>query len=239
MNKQAFLSQLRNELEKRGVTDVGDILMEYGQHFDFRCADGYTEEEVSKRLGDPHQIALQYDAGRPAKKSAVFLTGTGLGCLDVLAALLLVFLAAWDLVMGTFGLVCAAAGICLLGGVNIQALLPPMPYWCGAVFAVALLALAVLSALGAYTFFTYLRQCVRAYRRFHRNAMTRARGGAALPSVSAYPVYSPEKRRRLRALALGSLALFGAAFLLGYIVSALSAGAFQFWHMWGWFGYGA
>lgn len=239
MNKQEFLAQLKNELDKRGVADIEDILLEYSQHFDFRCADGYTEEEVAQRLGEPLQLALQYDAERPAKRTAVFLTGAGLGCLDVLGALLLIFLAAWDLVMAAFSLACGAAGACLLGGVNIQALLPPIPYWCGAVFALALLALAVLSAAGAYTFFTYLRQSVRAYRRFHSNAMTRARGGAVLPSVPAYPLYSPEKRRRLRALTLGSLALFGTAFLLGYIVSALSAGALQFWHVWGWFGYGA
>jgi hypothetical protein len=38
--------------------------------------------------------------------------------------------------------------------------------------------------------------------------------------------------RRLTGL---SLAIFGVGFVLGYIVLALSAGAFEFWHVWSWF----
>ena len=34
---------------------------------------------------------------------------------------------------------------------------------------------------------------------------------------------------------LVALALFAACFVLSYVVCALSAGSFQFWHVWGWF----
>jgi hypothetical protein len=36
-------------------------------------------------------------------------------------------------------------------------------------------------------------------------------------------------------VALVSLALFAACFVLSYIVCSLSAGSFQFWHTCGWF----
>lgn len=42
-------------------------------------------------------------------------------------------------------------------------------------------------------------------------------------------------KRRLRRLALISLALFAVCFVLSYVVCAISAGSVQFWHVWGWF----
>ena len=35
--------------------------------------------------------------------------------------------------------------------------------------------------------------------------------------------------------ALISLLLFAVSFVLGYGACTLSAGSFQFWHVWGWF----
>lgn len=66
-------------------------------------------------------------------------------------------------------------------------------------------------------------------------ALASASGEAALPSLAINPQFSAKARRRLRAAALISLALFAACFLLSYVVCALSAGSFQFWHVWGWF----
>ena len=44
MTKQDYLSELRNELTKTAVADAEEILMEYEQHFQFKLADGFTEE---------------------------------------------------------------------------------------------------------------------------------------------------------------------------------------------------
>ena len=46
-------------------------------------------------------------------------------------------------------------------------------------------------------------------------------------------------RRPLLIAALIALLLFAVCFVLAFAVCALSAGSFQFWHVWGWFGYGA
>jgi hypothetical protein len=34
---------------------------------------------------------------------------------------------------------------------------------------------------------------------------------------------------------LWSVTVFGAAIVLAYVISALSAGALEFWHVWNWF----
>ena len=47
MTKLDFMTQLAQELKKRGVSDSDDILEEYEQHFAFKLADGYSEEEIA------------------------------------------------------------------------------------------------------------------------------------------------------------------------------------------------
>lgn len=47
MTKLEFMNKLASELHKRNIADTADVLEEYEQHFAFKLADGYTEEEGS------------------------------------------------------------------------------------------------------------------------------------------------------------------------------------------------
>lgn len=129
----------------------------------------------------------------------------------------------------------AALAVCLLGGWNIASLIPAMPYWCGAILALSFAALTVLLVVDCVYYAAFLRQLVRSFGRFQHNALASASGEAALPALAINPQFSAKTRRRLRAAALISLALFAACFVLSYVVCALSAGSLQFWHAWGWF----
>lgn len=128
-----------------------------------------------------------------------------------------------------------ALAVCLLGGWNIAGLIPAMPYWCSAILALSFAALTVLLVVGCVYYAAFLRQLVRSFGRFQHNALASASGEAALPALAINPQFSAKTRRRLRAAALISLALFAAYFVLSYVVCALSAGSLQFWHAWGWF----
>ena len=222
MKKNDFMQRLSDELQKRNVADAADILQEYEAHFAMKMADGYIEEEIAARLGDPTALAAQFDDAEetPEKKGGSKpLVVAGLCFADVFAGLFFILLAAW-------GLVLAAA----LGG-----LLPELPYWCGAMLALTLAALAVLLAAGCVYFCAFLRQLMRSYGRFRKNALASASGEAGLPPLPISPQFSPKARRRLRTVALVALALFAVCFVLAYFVCSLSAGSVQFWHAWGWF----
>lgn len=84
-------------------------------------------------------------------------------------------------------------------------------------------------------FCAFLRQLMRSYGRFRKNALASASGEAGLPPLPISPQFSPKARRRLRTVALVALALFAVCFVLAYFVCSLSAGSVQFWHAWGWF----
>ena len=237
MKRTEFLTRLTDELAKRHVSDAEEITAEYAQHFDMKLADGYSEEEIAAKLGDPTALAAQFgETEAPKQKGGNKpLVVAGLCFADVFAGLFFLLLAAWGLVMAAAALAFAVAAVCLIGGVDLFALLPTMPYWCGVILALALAALTVLLAVGCVYYGAFLRQLIRSFGRFQHNALAAASGEAALPPLAIHPRLSGKAKRRLRTTALVSLALFAACFMLAYIACALSAGSLEFWHVWGWF----
>lgn len=73
MTKNEFMAKLTDELKKRNIEDAADVAEEYEQHFVFKLADGYSEEEIAAKLGDPTALAAQFDAAAQGgeKRSAV------------------------------------------------------------------------------------------------------------------------------------------------------------------------
>jgi len=239
MTKNEFLSRLADELKKNKIIDAADIISEYEQHFAFKLADGFSEEEIAAKLGNPAELAAQFAGGsdeiiqRGRKTVAVI----GLSIIDLLAGAFFILLMAWEVVMAVFSLSNAVIAICLFSGTNLGTLIPSMPYWCGVVFALSLAGLSVLTAVGCIFFAAFIRQLMRSYSRFRRNTIAAVSGSALLPSVAIHPQLPAKLKRRIRSVALFSLALFAACFVLGAILSMIAAGAIEFWHAWGWFGY--
>ena len=144
--------------------------------------------------------------------------------MDVVAALGMVVLAAWLVVMAAFTAVCAVAGICLI---------------CAVLAGLMLLALCGLSAVGTVYYAAFLRQLCRAYGRQRSNALAAARNRAGLPALPLHPQLKKECRLRLRSASVVLVILFVLFLAACVIASAVSAGSLEFWHVWGWFGYGA
>lgn len=240
MTKTVFLEELAAELKRRKVADAAEILEEYQQHFAFKLADGYCEEEIAAKLGDPKAIAAQYDAvpseNRPGK---VAVTALGLGITDFFFAIFCVLLFSWEIVMGALVVSFGALSACLMGDLGRleHVFVPEMPYLCALVLGIAFAALTVLAAVAAVYFFGFVRQLMRSFGRFHRNTLAASCGRAPLPSVTVYPQFSAKTKRRFKKTALLAGTIFGVCFIVGFIACVICAGSFEFWHVWGWFGY--
>lgn len=233
MTKNEFMTRLTSELHRRNVADSADVAEEYEQHFVFKLADGYSEEEIAARLGVPEELAAQFEsAPNTAPRRCAVLTWLWLGWADLFFGIFAVLLLSFGMVLASCVLSFGLTGICLVGNLGQLPIvsLPPMPYWCGAILGLSMLALCGLSVVGCIWYFAFFDQIFRAYGRFHHNAL-----GSALPSLPIAPQFTPKKRRQLRRAALISLLLFVVSFVLGYGACTLSAGSFQFWHVWGWF----
>lgn len=243
MTKNEFLSRLEAELEARRVPEPEDILGEYRRHFEYKMADGYSEEEIAARLGPPEELAAQFEPAAPAKSAKragtarAAVTWTGFVFLDIFVLSFFLVFACWVLVVACAAVAAGLTALCLLIPFDMQPYvnLPEMPYWCGAIYALALAALAVLSAEGCGYFSRLLVQLCRAYFRFHRNAIAAAAGRPVLPSLPCAPQLAPARRRRMRKVFLVSLIAFVLFAAAAFVTSVLTAGAVEYWHVWGWF----
>lgn len=237
MTKNEFMTILSSELKKKNISDAGDIIDEYEQHFAFKLSDGYSEEEIAARLGDPAALAAQFcesDTPKKGGSNKVFAV-IGLIFADIIAVLFFILLAAFELVMAAAGISFAGIAVCLVGGFNICGLIPAMPYLCGVIIALAFAALTSLIIVGCVYYGAFLHQIVRAFSRLQKNTLASASGSAVLPPLSIVPQFSAAKKRRLRNTALVSLILFAAFFVLSVVVCTLSASSLEFWHAWNWF----
>ena len=240
MTKTEFLENLALELKRKNVSDAADIIEEYEQHFAFKLADGYSEEEIAAKLGNPSDIAAQYDAapasGNRGKKT---ITTIGLGVADFFFGVFCVLLYAWEIVMAALVVAFCAVAVGLLANIraSIFAIVPVMPYHCALIFGIAFVALTILSVVGTVYFWSFIRQLIRSFGRFHKNTLASASGRATLPSVSVYPQFPAKAKRTLKKLSLFTVTVFAVCFIVGFVVCVCSAGSFEFWHTWGWFGY--
>ena len=236
MTKQEYLTELKNELKRNGVSDAEDIVSEYEQHFLFKLADGFSEEEIVTKLASPEAIASQFAGIRAegkqkkGKKGFLILWLTLIGIFEAMLYGAFLFF--------TVGLFCGslvpvALGIELIAGINFMNILPPMPYGGAAIFGLALIALGVMLVLFAFYCFAFLRQMVRASLRWRKNMI----GDEALPLLPMSPQFSPKVRRTLRSVMLMSVLIFGISFIAGYAVLAFYTHSMGFWHALGWFGY--
>ena len=238
MTKAEYLSAFGRELKRLGVADAGDVLEEYEQHFEFKGRDGCTEEEISARLGDPAALAAQF-AGTGTASGSGALTAVGLSFMWIFAALF--FCAAGRMGDCDGGVCHSLRGLCRVPG-----------RWRGrrrdnSGYAVLLRPVVCLSPGGpvrAERSGYGLLRAVRARRCALLDALCAqharlCRGGAALPALPVAPRLPAARAWRARRVALAALAVFAACFVLGAVVSMLSAGSIQFWHAWHWFGYGA
>ena len=238
MTKAEFLEKLSLELKRSNIADAADIMEEYEQHFTFKLADGYSEEEIAVKLGDPKDIAAQYDAvpaGKGGGKRVV--AAIGLGITDVFFGILCVLLYSWVIVMVSGAFAFAATSIALIGDLGRfpHISVPEMPYGCAIILGVALLALSVLFAVGTKYFLAFVRQLICCFSRFHKNTLAAASGKPGWPSVPVFPQFSGKTKHVLRTVSVIVVIVFAVCFVAGFAACVIAAGSFEFWHTWNWF----
>ncbi|NLO39890.1 MAG: DUF1700 domain-containing protein [Ruminiclostridium sp.] len=119
MTRNEFLSKLTDELKKNNISDAADIVEEYEQHFAFKMADGFSEEEIAAKLGNPKAVASQFESGTEGKKrGSNVITVIGLGIVDLFAGIFFVLLMVWEVIMAAISISCAVVAVCLLLNLN-------------------------------------------------------------------------------------------------------------------------
>lgn len=238
MNKQAFLAGLEKELKEKNVADLGDIIAEYEQHFAYKLADGYSEEEIAAKLGSPEEIAAQYaesaSPGAPgAQGGRRAVLKTGLVFSGLFAGMLWLVLALAVFAVGVFSAACAAVGLALILKINVASLLPEMPYFGALLFGLSCLFLAVLSFAGTLVCALYLSAWTRRYLSWQKSLLS----GESRPLSAGQIHFTGKRRRLLRNAAVFSLIGFVLTSVVGMAAMFAYTDWQPFWHALGWFGY--
>lgn len=67
MDKEEFLKSIKKALDKCSETERAEILYDYEEHFLIGRENGKTEEEICKELGNPDEIAENYQSSHLAE----------------------------------------------------------------------------------------------------------------------------------------------------------------------------
>ena len=128
MTRDEFMDKLERELAARRVPEPEDILAEYRRHFEYKLADGYSEEETAARLGDPAELAAQFEpgeaesgSGRGGSAARSALTWTGLIFADMFVLSFFAVFASWVLAVACAALASGLVGLCRCGDDGLRA----------------------------------------------------------------------------------------------------------------------
>ena len=156
MTKSEFLSKLAYELKKNNISDAHDIISEYEQHFAFKTADGFSEEEIAAKLGDPAVLAAQFESANQDKEPGQESCNNNRARhYRLLRERFCVADSLGDNYGGFFNLHRGDRDM-LVQRQQPLTLIPNMPYWPGVVFGLSLAALSVLSAAGCVYFAAFI-----------------------------------------------------------------------------------
>lgn len=234
MTKEQYLYTLRTILEKAQVADVDEILSDYEAHFARKERDGYTEEEIARKLGSPEDIASDFATPVPAAKKGGFkrlAKWIGLIFLDlIIMVVVFAVLISWVVALAAAAFGVLVLGAYVLAGLEGLAFIPVVPVPGRIIIGIAIIALGMLFVCATRWFFLFTVQMFRSYGRWHGNVWF-ARHELPLPAM---PQVTGKRKRVWRAILQWSILIFTVAFVLGYIALCLQAGELEFWHTWHW-----
>jgi len=179
MNQQDYLRSLKAELEKRNITNISEILLDYQEHFTHALGGGKTEEEIVSKLGQPDQIAKAYETEALIKKARVDNQGiqwglvvNSIGRLFIIAPFNFFFLFIPAVIIGAL-LVAgwAVSGAIGAAGLSILGFVPGILVSAGTVWAAAttifmglgILGLAMMGLMVMYLFTKYIALAIINY----------------------------------------------------------------------------
>lgn len=214
MTKDQFLETLKQGLKKHNIKDVDDIVSDYQDYFVQQLALGKSESDIAAKLGDIKGIIQDYiESGTSAKKRWFDLVTVGFVAIPILIimyGLLVVFMGA---TLATW-----AIGIYYLFRLDTLSFMPEIP------LGVHLLYVLLMLTWSIFFFSLSIRFA----------ATTKSMTTQYLVK-QAIRIGDYEIKKIYIKLFNCSLIIGLILFVVVYIISAIVAKDFQYWHVWNWF----
>lgn len=134
MNRDEYINKLRINLQGLPNSEIQDILSDYEEHFQIGISKGKSEEEISKELGDPKEVAKGYRAtnktSERVNEGSNYTSNTNDSTRKFLISLLLIgvnLIVLFGPVMAVFGIMMGIFGMGIgftFGGIGLIFRLP-------------------------------------------------------------------------------------------------------------------
>lgn len=191
MNREKFLKELDELLKDISEDDRKEILFDYNEHFQVGLAEGRTEEDIAKSLGEPKVIAKEirvfYKINKAEKNKsagnifrAVFAT-LGLGFFN-LVFILGPFIAMVGVIIAFYASSGAVifSGVSLFIGTLLEPLLPqfiniPVNFFVSIFASIGLTSLGILWMIGTTYLTKYFYKITVKYLKMNQNIIMNRR----------------------------------------------------------------
>lgn len=150
----------------------------------------------------------------------------GLFFIDVIVVLLSILLIGLLVTLVIFSVSLLVIAVLLVLKLNINNLIPNIPYYNGLAIAISLILLSILSVLGSIYYTKILKYLFTTYKNYHHSILT---GNSTSTKVSL------EDTPKLNKLTKIVLVSFIIVLTLTIIYCIISSGSISFWHKWNWF----
>lgn len=214
MNKQEFMTQLESGLKKHQIKDIEDILSDYRMHFDHQIENGKSEADISQSLGDVGSIINDYSK-ISTKRSLKWFDMVTVGFVAIPMLIML-----YGLLISLFGATLSSWGIAVyyLFRLSTFDFMPHIPFGVHFIYVLSSFAISIM-------FF-----CLSIYLIALIRSMTQQYLVKQTIRIGHYHV-----KKQYQLILKYSFWVMVISFVLSYIVSALIAKSFEYWHVWEWF----
>lgn len=231
MTKEEFINELRKELKHHNIDEIEDIITEYEQHFEFRLEEGLTEEEITKKLSSPKEIAKEYEESVTSDNGSMkSMKKIGIIIISIPLTLVYLLMLLATLVLGIFSIACVITSVCLVLNVNIANLIPYMPYLISLILGISFLGLALASGIGTYYMFKYIIEWGKEYLKWCKGVIN-----GYYVAIKGRPKISKGLSVKLNFFSIVGVVCFVSAFVAGYVLMIIVSKSFEPWHVWNWF----
>lgn len=214
MNKASFLETLEKGLKQKQVHDIKEIIDDYKEYFDIQLASGKKEEEISAYLGNIESIISDYaDSDIGSKKrwfELVTISFVALPMLIMCYGLLITFAASSIAFWGI--------AVYLAFNIDTFSFMPMIPWIPKIFYVLTALATCVFMFSLSVRFYGVLKSMTKQYV---------VKQSIRIGDVVQSSIYL--KIFKISFWMMVSLTVFT------YVISALVAKNFEYWHTWEWF----
>lgn len=214
MTKQQFLEHLEKGLKSKHVSEVSDIIEDYIVYFDEQLALGKKEEDIAVSLGEIESIIDDYaDYSKRSRKHWFDLVA-----ISFVAIPLLIMNYGVLIVFGASSLAFWGSAIYYLFGLDSLAFMPMIPLIPKIGFILGLLSLAMFMFSLSVRYYGILKSMTKQY------LVKQAIRIGEFPQKDIY-------QKIFKYSGLLTIVLV----VVVYVLAAIVAKDFQFWHVWEWF----